>query len=114
MFDKVILIKFYQIFSGLRLFTISSLQCKLMLFFTFIAMVAPDWMTLLLSIDRLIAIGRGTAIWYKEKCTKNAAWIPIIVAFLLLSGIGLVSILASGLDPGRNFCGPTKWHWISG
>ena len=69
-------------------FTRSQLQCKIMLFVPSFLFVLPDWMNVLVSLDRLLAVCRHTAQFYRVHCTRKAAWIPISCLIVLL-GIAL-------------------------
>ncbi|XP_075264786.1 uncharacterized protein LOC142356924, partial [Convolutriloba macropyga] len=49
--------------------------CKAILWTRQAMLIAPDFLNLLMSIDRLLAI--KNPVWYKENCTLIKAWIPI-------------------------------------
>ena len=65
-------------------FTRSQLQCKMMLFVPSFLFVLPDWMNVLVSLDRLMAVCRHTAQFYRVHCTRKAAWKQISCLLVLL------------------------------
>ena len=52
-----------------------SIFCKLTIWVRQATLVIPEYLNLLLSIDRLVAV--CTAVWYRNNCTRKTSWIAI-------------------------------------
>ena len=78
--QKAVLLLLLAVFETLIKFT--DVSCRLLLFFSYI--LVYNLMSILVSIDRMIAVGATSGIWYKQKCTQKTAWIPISMVVLLL------------------------------
>ncbi|XP_063717846.1 uncharacterized protein LOC134844950 [Symsagittifera roscoffensis] len=81
---------------------ISQLSCKISLYFIFVVMLVPDWLMMLVALDRVLAIERG--VWYRIHCTVRSAWIPISAVILFLGIVGTPRIGFGELIPETPAC----------
>ena len=54
----------------------NAVACKAILWTRQAMLILPEFLNLLMSVDRLLAIKHP--IWYKDNCTLIKAWIPIM------------------------------------
>merc|ERR1712226_568129 len=62
----------------------------------------------------LTQVSTITAVWYNNKCSRKAAWIPIVAVTLFLGVAGIPrAIFGRRIIPERAICQADRWVWIA-
>ncbi|XP_063719906.1 uncharacterized protein LOC134846465 isoform X2 [Symsagittifera roscoffensis] len=85
--------------------------CKFTSFVSFLFLVIPDGMAVLVSIDRIIAVWIRTSVWYKRNCTQAVAWYPIAGLLILFCLVGLPKLLYGKII--NNDCTTDRMGWLA-
>ena len=62
----------------------------------------PDFLNCLLAVDRFIAVKSST--WYKDHCTRKAAWVVIIPVMMIRLPDSVIRLLKVEVIPGQRGC----------
>ena len=66
---------------------LSHVYCGVSLYVVFLFSVLPEWLAVIVAVDRILAVDRP--IFYRDVCKRKTAWLPIGVTFAVLAAVGV-------------------------